>query len=158
MTNQEVELLIPVDQFLGILDICEKHRAEKYEMFKAANALRIQDGAEHFSVSDYGRHVLELLDESSKTLAEAKSASSFIAAESMARIYLNEWTSILTRLLNTAVIIDPERKDRFDEGFKMAISDFQRIFDQLKSIFEFAYDLAFTGQISQKDENADSSE
>jgi hypothetical protein len=158
MNDKEIELIIPIDQFCNVLGLCEDHRAEKLEVFKVADSLRVQDGEEYFSVTDYARYVHEQLDSSWEGLTDIKSASAFAHAESMAVKYLVDWTSILTWLLSTAVGIEAERKDYFDVGFKATISNFQSIFDRLKSIFEFVYDLAYTGRISRKDENLDSPE
>lgn len=158
MNDKEIELLIRLDRFCDLLQICGDHRAKRHDAFEAAGSLRVKDGEEHFSVADYTRYVHEQLDLAWERLTEIKSVSAFGHAESMAMTYLVDWTGILISLVSIAAEFEVERGDYIDTGFKTAISDFQSIFDRLKSIFEFAYDLAYTGQISRKDENADSPE
>jgi len=158
MNNKQIELLIPVDQFYSVLGLCDQHSVEKREVFKAADALRIKDGEEYFSLPEYTSYVFNQLDISWKCLTDSKSTSDFANAESKAREYLCEWTSILTCLLNTAVGIDTKRKDDFDIGFKLAVVDFQHIFYRLRSVFEYAYDLAYAGLVSRNDNNADAPE
>ena len=158
MNVKKVEPFIPVERFLDDLGFCDEHSDKKKEILKTADALRILDGKEYFSLPEYTRYVLGQLELSRKELISERSAYAFTNATFMAKEYLSEWISILTCLLDTAVEIDAKRKIGFDAAFKMAIVDFQHIFYRLRSIFEFAYDLAYTGQISQKDENADSIE
>jgi hypothetical protein len=146
MINTKVELLIPIKPFFKTLELCKKHSAEKRDALKATGALKIFNHEENLSVPEYTRYVFDHIDSVWKNFKESKSTADFAIAESVTQEYLAEWISILTWLLNAAVTIDGDMKSHFNVGFKQVLGDFQLIFDRLKSIFEYAYELSYTGQ------------
>lgn len=147
MNNKNVEIIIPVKPFFKAFRLSDEHSDEKYSDFKAAGALRFFNGEENFSVPEYTRYVLGQIESGWKDFKGSKLTTDFTLAESLTREYLDEWTSILTWLLNTAVTIDDEMKSHFDFGFKQVLANFILIFNRLKSIFEYAYELSYNGQI-----------
>lgn len=151
MKNIEVEILIPLDEHLKTLNLCDYHQAERRQALIEADVLRERDGEENISLPRYTEYALAELDSCYKKAKINRSVDDLILYEAIAKGYIDDWTLFLIRILDLGAKADKTGlKDEIEMAFKDTMADFQTIYEHLRSAFELSFELAFSGQLKER--------